>query len=578
MDAADVRDLSPRTFWISLLLILALAALLRGAFPVADPPWRTTVGIVWHDEGAWVHNARNRALFGAWTQDAWNPMYIAPVFSALEYASFRTFGVGLWQARLVSEILGWLSVLLLVLGVGKIAGRRAGLIAGVLLSTNYVYVMWNRTAMMEGPMTAFMVASWYCYVRTESSPRWGWGAAIFAFLAFFTKAASAFFVAAVGLDALLRIAFAADRSDRQTRAAITTVIALVVCGAAALLLFVVPNWTEYQFYNWQMSVTRKPSYDLQSLAYRVTAFPVLHDMFTRMWFTLVLGTAAALGVLARWRVASAGERLLGLWLALGTLELMLHDVGNERRFVFFIPALVALASIALGRDRSILPDEAKTVSRRGAWLAAPLIAYASYVALASIIRVGFLYEIRPNVRLGAAGAVLLTGLVLATWPKVPGWLSGTKWTPRAAVLVALLVGAGQVVQYAQWASGRTSRNYDASVLLGQVLPPGTLVHGKLANGLSLENRIRPVFVGHGFGNFEDRKTRDDVRYILTYVAPRVGYEGSQIIDVLDAYPHRSIIMTFDVAETATGFDRAALIDKFGAVPEGKRQTAGRAKD
>ena len=45
------------------------------------------------------------------------------------------------------------------------------------------------------------------------------------FLAFFTKAASAFFVAAVGLDALLRIAFAADRSDRQTRAAITTVIA-----------------------------------------------------------------------------------------------------------------------------------------------------------------------------------------------------------------------------------------------------------------------------------------------------------------------------------------------------------------
>ena len=295
MDAADVRDLSPRTFWISLLLILALAALLRGAFPVADPPWRTTVGIVWHDEGAWVHNARNRALFGAWTQDAWNPMYIAPVFSALEYASFRTFGVGLWQARLVSEILGWLSVLLLVLGVGRIAGRRAALIAGALLSTNYVYVMWNRTAMMEGPMTAFMVASWYCCVRTESSPRWGWGAAIFAFLAFFTKAASAFFVAAVGLDALLRIAFAADRSDRQTRAAITTVIALVVCGAAALLLFVVPNWTEYQFYNWQMSVTRKPSYDLQSLVYRVTAFPVLHDLFTRMWFTLVLGTAAALG-------------------------------------------------------------------------------------------------------------------------------------------------------------------------------------------------------------------------------------------------------------------------------------------
>jgi 4-amino-4-deoxy-L-arabinose transferase-like glycosyltransferase len=575
---ADVRELSPRTFAVTLLLILGLAALLRGLFPVADPPWRTTVGIVWHDEGAWVHNARNKALFGAWTQDAWNPMYIAPVFTALEYASFRALGVGLWQARIVSEILGWVSVLLLVLGVARIAGRRAAAIAGALLATNYVYVMWNRTAMMEGPMTAFMIASWFCYVRAESSPRWGWGAAAFAFLAFFTKASSAFFVAAIAMDALMRSVFVPGRRQTESRGAMATLAGLVVCGAAALLFFVVPNWTDYQFYNWQMSVTRKPSYDVSSLVYRVTAFPVLHDLFTRMWFTLVVGTAAGFGVLVRWRSASAGERLLVLWLALGSLELMLHDVGNERRFVFFIPALVALTAIALGRDRSVLPVEANAVSRRTAWLAAPLIAYALYVAVASIVRVGFLYEIRPNVRLATAAALLLTGLVLATWPRVPGWLSATKWTPRAGVLVGLLVATGQIVQYVQWAGGRTSRNYQASVLLGQVLPPGTLVHGKLANGLSLENRIRPVFVGHGFGNFADRKTRDDVRYILTYVSPRVGYEGSQIIDVLDAYPDRSIIMTFDVAETATGYDRAALIDKFGAAPEGKRQTAGRAKD
>ena len=95
------------------------------------------------------------------------------------------------------------------------------------------------------------------------------------------------------------------------------------------------------------------------------------------------------------------------------------------------------------------------------------------------------------------------------------------------------------------------------------LPPGTLVHGKLANGLSLENSIRPVFVGRGFGNYEDRKQRDDVRYILTYVAPALGYEGPVILDVLLAYPKRAVIMTFDVAETTAGGDRAALFDKFG---------------
>ncbi len=33
--------------------------------------------------------------------------------------------------------------------------------------------------------------------------------------------------------------------------------------------------------------------------------------------------------------------------------------------------------------------------------------------------------------------------------------------------------------------------------------------------------------------------------------------------MLAAYPNRTTIKTFDVAETATGHDRAALIDKFG---------------
>jgi hypothetical protein len=94
---------------------------------------------------------------------------------------------------------------------------------------------------------------------------------------------------------------------------------------------------------------------------------------------------------------------------------------------------------------------------------------------------------------------------------------------------------------------------------------GTLVHGKLASGLSLENSIKPVFVGRGFGNYADRKTRDDVRYILTYVVPRLGYEGPVILDVLEAYPQRRVLMTFDVAETNPNTDRAALVDKFGGV-------------
>jgi hypothetical protein len=48
---------------------------------------------------------------------------------------------------------------------------------------------------------------------------------------------------------------------------------------------------------------------------------------------------------------------------------------------------------------------------------------------------------------------------------------------------------------------------------------------------------------------------------LTYTVPRLGYEGDQILDLLDAYPGWRSIMTFDVAESPGGHDTAALIDK-----------------
>ena len=575
------HEMTARTFTVWMLAIAAVALALRVVFPTADPPWQTTVGIVWHDEGAWVHNARNRALFGAWTQDNWNPMYIAPVFTALEYVSFAAFGVGVWQARLVSELSGFASVLLLAFGVRRLAGREAGVIAGLLAATNYVYVMWNRAALMEASMVAFIVAAWFCYVRAQAAARWGWPAAACALLAYFTKAAAVFFVAALALTALLEVVAPGRAVDaRARRAGLVTLAALAVCGLAALALFVLPNWTEYRFYNWQMSVTRKPSYDLRSLMDRVTWFPILHDIFTRMWLTTIVGVLALFGAAVRWTRIASGERLLVSWIVLGVLELLLHDVGNERRFLIFIPALIALAAIALGRDRQLLPDEAAALSRRQLAIAAPVVVYALYTLVGSVLRLGYLYVPGPGVRSSAVVAGALAVVIGVAWPKPAQLLAAPRWTAVAGVWLALLVAAGQLAQFGQWAVGRSYKNYEASRELGRVLPPGTLVHGKLANGLSLENRIRPVFVGREFGNYEDRKRRDDVRYILTYIAPRIGYEGPIIQDVLEAYPDRTIIRTFDVAETPTGHDRAVLMDKFGGrvgTPASK-QVAPRAHD
>ena len=108
----SIDDRVRRRYVVAFLAIAIIALGLRLIFPAADPPWNPSVGVVWHDEGAWVHNARNKVLFGAWSLDAWNPMFVAPVFTALEYGAFELFGVGVRQARLVSELTGFASALL----------------------------------------------------------------------------------------------------------------------------------------------------------------------------------------------------------------------------------------------------------------------------------------------------------------------------------------------------------------------------------------------------------------------------------------------------------------------------------
>src|SRR5262245_9221422 len=158
-------------------------------------------------------------------------MYIAPVFTGLEYLSFTLFGVGVWQARLVSEVTGFAAVLLLGLGVRRIAGRDAGIIAAILAATNYVYLMWNRAALMEASMVAFIVAAWYCYVRAQRQPWFGVLAAACALLAYFTKAAAVFFVAALGIEALIALIRPSSPHDPSSRsAAWMTLVGLTICG------------------------------------------------------------------------------------------------------------------------------------------------------------------------------------------------------------------------------------------------------------------------------------------------------------------------------------------------------------
>jgi len=258
----------------------------------------------------------------------------------------------------------------------------------------------------------------------------------------------------------------------------------------------------------------------------------------------------------------------------------LQDIRFAARMLLKSPGYSALAAIVLGRDRRLLPASAAVVTRARAWLAAPVVLYALYVVVGAVARLLFLYEVGPGVRVSAALASAAGLAIYATWPRVPAWMGRYQWSHAASLGLVFLFVASDLAQYGQWAAARSYKNYEASREIGGLLPAGTLVQGKLANGLALENGIRPLFIGPGFGNYHDRLSRDGVRYVLTYVAPRLGYEGAVIQDVLEASPGWRIVRQFEVTETPGGGDRAALIDKMGTRPGSAADRGGgsRARD
>ncbi|MEO7192892.1 MAG: glycosyltransferase family 39 protein [Vicinamibacterales bacterium] len=585
-------------FVVALLAAFAVALTLRTLWLRSDPPVMDPVGIVWHDEGAWTHNARNRALWGTWRTDEWNPVFLTPVFTALEYASFESFGVGTWQARVVPVASGLLALGALVAGLLSLAGRRAALTGAILLGTSYEFVMWNRAALMESTLTALLVCAWAAYAAGEKRQSWGLVAGLAATLAWFTKASAAFFLAALTLDSLMTLARAhrnrpSARGDAREAAETVIVLppmtppqlaynTLAALGLSVLiigLLFVLPHWREYEFYNWQMSVTRKPGYSLKDFQDRISWLPLVHGAFSRMVLVTVCGCAGLLAVLHRWRHRAAGERLLVLWIALGLLELVVHDSGNERRYVMLIPALVALASMFLTRastGASVGHPVASSggAAARGLAVFVPVLA-VGYLVAGTLMRPLFLADIesgmmRTVVRLSAAAAVVVA-LAAVRWRRTLAHALETWQAPPALLAAVVVITVGwNGAEYITWVRHRAQTNFEASVALGRVLPAETLVQGKLANGLSLENRIRPLFVGNGFGNYADRLRRDDARYILTYDLPRIGYESSDgsglIQGILDRYPRHRSVAAFVVDETPEP-DRAVLIDKSPDSPQ-----------
>jgi hypothetical protein len=259
--------------------------------------------------------------------------FLAPV-TALECV-VASFGVGTWQARLVCSC-G-------LVASSRSARRRHGDrqpsrgSSSLMLATNYVYVIYDRAALMESAMAALMVASWAA-TRARRNARRTVRRARRAARSSRKRRRRRSWPRSASMRCCQRCGPGLTRGRRMARSRLRARRRRGRrAGAVRRALL-----TEFRF-NWQMSVTRKPSYSIRAFVDRASWLPIVHDVTTRMWFTTVLAAGAAVGIASAIRRAAPAERLLVWWIVLGIAELVLHDTGNERRFVQLIPPVVALA-------------------------------------------------------------------------------------------------------------------------------------------------------------------------------------------------------------------------------------------
>lgn len=133
-------------------------------------------------------------------------------------------------------------------------------------------------------------------------------------------------------------------------------------------------------------------------------------------------------------------------------------------------------------------------------------------------------------------------------------------THKLIILVVMLSVCINLGQYISWSLRYDDSFYMASKELGQILPNNELVYGMFSTGLSMENKIIPVYHEVPLINHKNRFERDDIRYVLIVLKSDFHTGEKEVAEFKEYYPKLKLIRIFYINE-AEGTE-IGLFDKF----------------
>lgn len=149
------------------VLIIASIALTRG---ITEKP------LVDWDEATYAEVAHEAVANNSYLNLTWNgDPYLnkPPMLFWMMAASFETFGESEWSARLPSVLMGLGTITLIYLWAGAVAGRLAGIFAGLAPLAFYFFILrGGRECATDAPLVFFSTLALYGLVRGQKNRVW----------------------------------------------------------------------------------------------------------------------------------------------------------------------------------------------------------------------------------------------------------------------------------------------------------------------------------------------------------------------------------------------------------------------
>lgn len=232
-----------------LLVLTVLLVALRFVHLEADfPKGVTWSGELYTDEGWYSNNAVAQVLTGNWYVDGdFNNATNVPILPVLELMSFEIFGISLSSARIIIAICFLLLLITLYAVVKKYENPQLALLSIFLLSVNYYLFAFSRLAILEIPMTFFVMLSVFLasIVRKRRGYLFTVLASFALVIAILTKLAAVFAIPVV----LLVIWRSSKERIRKIIETATLIAILAICYLSYYMVVVRAYPIDFQYYN-----------------------------------------------------------------------------------------------------------------------------------------------------------------------------------------------------------------------------------------------------------------------------------------------------------------------------------------